>query len=274
MLQMKSSYFLMDKFRLTRVPICENAWLYGLYRWINEAFLAGGCLCRARRYLARMKNALIIGSSGGIGSAVCGALTQQGVEVTGLSRREQGLQITDETSVERCLGALDGPYDLIFVATGALEIAGDRPEKTISQISSDAMMAQFAVNCIGPSLVLKHARRLMPRDRRGVFAALSARVGSIGDNRLGGWYAYRTAKAALNQMLHSAAIELGRTHPQMICAALHPGTVQTEFTRKYVGRHPTVSPNAAAVDLLAVISELTPEQTGGFFDWSGSEVTW
>ena len=221
-----------------------------------------------------MKRALILGSSGGIGSAIAAELIRCNVEVTGLSRREDGLRITDEASVEACLGRLDAGYDLIFVATGALEVAGARPEKTLGQLSAQAMMDQFAVNCIGPSLVLKHARRLMPRDRRGAFVTLSARVGSIGDNRLGGWYAYRTAKAALNQMLHSAAIELARTHPQMICAALHPGTVETEFTRKYVGRHPTVPAAEAAENLLQVIDALTPDQTGGFFDWTGAEVPW
>lgn len=221
-----------------------------------------------------MRRALILGASGGIGSAIAGELIRRNVEVTGLSRRDDGLQITDEASVEACLGRLDAGFDLIFVATGALEIAGARPEKTLGQLSAQAMMDQFAVNCIGPSLVLKHARRLMPRDRRGAFVTLSARVGSIGDNRLGGWYAYRTAKAALNQMLHSAAIELARTHPQMICAALHPGTVETEFTRKYVGRHPTVPAAEAAENLLQVIDALTPDQTGGFFDWTGAEVPW
>jgi NAD(P)-dependent dehydrogenase (short-subunit alcohol dehydrogenase family) len=221
-----------------------------------------------------MKRALILGSSGGIGSAIAGELIRRNVEVTGLSRRDDGLQITEEASVEACLGGLNAGYDVIFVATGALEIAGARPEKTLGQLSAQAMMDQFAVNCIGPSLVLKHARRLMPRDRRGAFVTLSARVGSIGDNRLGGWYAYRTAKAALNQMLHSAAIELARTHPQVICAALHPGTVETEFTRKYVGRHPTVPAAEAAANLLQVIDALTPDQTGGFFDWTGAEVPW
>ena len=221
-----------------------------------------------------MRRALILGASGGIGSAIAGELIRRNLEVTGLSRRDDGLQITDEASVEACLGRLDAGFDLIFVATGALEIAGARPEKTLGQLSAQAMMDQFAVNCIGPSLVLKHARRLMPRDRRGAFVTLSARVGSIGDNRLGGWYAYRTAKAALNQMLHSAAIELARTHPQMICAALHPGTVETEFTRKYVGRHPTVPAAEAAENLLQVIDALTPDQTGGFFDWTGAEVPW
>ena len=221
-----------------------------------------------------MKRALIIGSSGGIGSAIAGELIRRNVEVTGLSRRDDGLQITDEASVEASLGRLDAGYDLIFLATGALEIAGARPEKTLGQLSAQAMMDQFSVNCIGPSLVLKHARRLMSRDRRGVFVTLSARVGSIGDNRLGGWYAYRTAKAALNQMLHSAAIELSRTHPQLICAALHPGTVETEFTRKYVGRQLAVPAAEAAENLLQVINALTPDQTGGFFDWTGAEVPW
>ena len=221
-----------------------------------------------------MKRALIIGSSGGIGSAVAGELIRRNVQVTGLSRRDDGLQITDEASVEASLGRLDAGYDLIFLATGALEIAGARPEKTLGQLSAQAMMNQFSVNCIGPSLVLKHARRLMSRDRRGVFVTLSARVGSIGDNRLGGWYAYRTAKAALNQMLHSAAIELARTHPQLICAALHPGTVETEFTRKYVGRQLAVPAAEAAENLLQVIDALTPDQTGGFFDWTGAEVPW
>jgi len=221
-----------------------------------------------------MKRALIIGSSGGIGSAVAGELIRRNVQVTGLSRRDDGLQITDEASVEASLGRLDAGYDLIFLATGALEIAGARPEKTLGQLSAQAMMDQFSVNCIGPSLVLKHARRLMSRDRRGVFVTLSARVGSIGDNRLGGWYAYRTAKAALNQMLHSAAIELARTHPQLICAALHPGTVETEFTRKYVGRQLAVPAAEAAENLLQVIDALTPDQTGGFFDWTGAVVPW
>ena len=205
---------------------------------------------------------------------MCSALEQLGIVVTRRSRRGDGLQITDETSVDRCVGVLEGPFDLIFVATGALEIGGSRPEKKLEQISVKAMMDQFAVNCIGPSLVLKHAHRLLPRDRRAMFVALSARVGSIGDNRLGGWYSYRTAKAALNQMLHSAAIELARTHPESICAALHPGTVQTDFTRKYAGRNPAALPAEASEKLLKVMDDLTPQHSGGFFDWSGAEVVW
>lgn len=221
-----------------------------------------------------MENALIIGSSGGIGSALTDTLTTRGVIVTGLSRSRDGLDVTDEASVEQALGALEGPFDLIFVATGALEINGAEPEKSLRHITAEAMIDQFKLNTVGPSLVLKHAMRLLPRKGRSVFAALSARVGSIGDNNLGGWYSYRTSKAALNQMLHGAAIELGRTHKDLICVALHPGTVETSFTQKYVANHPTVPAPEAAQNLLSVLDGLTPEQTGKFLDWQGKEVPW
>lgn len=221
-----------------------------------------------------MDRALIIGASGGVGSAVAQALGARGVAVTGLSRARDGLDVTDEASVAAALGPLDGPFDLIFVATGALEIGTARPEKALKQVTPQAMMDQFMLNCVGPSMVLKHAMRLLPRDRRSVFTALSARVGSIGDNRFGGWYAYRTAKAALNQMIHTGAIELARSHREAICVALHPGTVATRFTEKYLGRHPAVPPAEAARNLLSVIDGLTPAETGQFFDWQGERVAW
>lgn len=221
-----------------------------------------------------METALIIGSSGGIGTALTTALTTRGVAVTGLSRSGDGLDVTDEASVKQALGALDSPFDLIFVATGALEIDGAEPEKTLRHITPEAMIDQFRLNTVGPSLVLKHAMRLLPRKGRSVFAALSARVGSIGDNRLGGWYSYRTSKAALNQMIHSGAIELGRNHKDLICVALHPGTVETPFTEKYVGHNPSVPASEAAENLLSVLDGLTPEDTGRFFDWQGKEVPW
>lgn len=220
------------------------------------------------------EHALVIGASGAIGAAVSAALAARGARVTGLSRAADGLDLTDPGAVERCLAALDGPFDLIFVATGALEIGGAGPEKTLRAMDAQAMAAQFALNAIGPALVLRHAARLMPRDRRAVFAALSARVGSIGDNQLGGWISYRASKAALNQILHTAAIELARSHRQAICAALHPGTVRGPLTEKYLGRHPAVAPEAAARNLLGVIDGLTPQDTGGFFDWAGKAVPW
>lgn len=221
-----------------------------------------------------MERALVIGASGGVGSAVASALRARGCDVVGLSRATDALDVTRESSVEAALSALSGPFDLILVATGALEISGNLPEKSLRNLSADAFAAQFALNATGPALVLKHALRLMPRDRRAVFAALSARVGSIGDNRAGGWYSYRAAKAALNQILHTAAIEIARSHPQAVVAALHPGTVATSFTEKYLGRHPAVAPEQAAANLLDVLDGLTPADTGGFRDWAGDTVPW
>ncbi|KUJ78372.1 SDR family NAD(P)-dependent oxidoreductase [Ruegeria profundi] len=221
-----------------------------------------------------MEKALIIGASGGIGQAVCQQLTGRGVAVTALSRSTDGFDLTDPDRVHHILEEIPGPFDLIFVASGALEIKGSEPEKTFRTLSAQAMMDQFALNAVGPALVLRHAARLLPRDRRAVFAVLSARVGSIGDNRLGGWVSYRAAKAAVNQIVHTASIELARTHKQAICVALHPGTVKTEFTRKYLGRHPAVEPDEAAANLLNVTERLTPADTGAFFDWAGKPVPW
>ena len=218
--------------------------------------------------------ALVIGASGGIGAALTKRLQDQGAEVTPLSRSADGLDVTIEASIDAALAPLEGDYDLIFCATGGLSIDGQAPEKTLKHLDATRLAQQFALNAIGPALVLKHALRLMPRDRRSVFAALSARVGSIGDNRAGGWYGYRAAKAALNQFLHTAAIEVARTHPQAIVALLHPGTVATPLTEKYLGRHPSVPPEDSANNLLRVIADLSPEESGAFFDWAGKRVVW
>ena len=217
---------------------------------------------------------LLIGASGGIGAALVEGCRARGDAVTPLSRSADGLDLTDEASVSAVLEAVAGPFDAVFIATGALEIDSASPEKSIRSITQKAMMDQFALNAVGPALVLRHASKLMPRDRRAVFAVLSARVGSIGDNRLGGWISYRSAKAAVNQIVHTAAIELSRSHPQSVCMALHPGTVETPFTEKYLGRHPAVPPEEAASNLLNVVDGLTPAESGGFFDWTGKAVPW
>jgi NAD(P)-dependent dehydrogenase (short-subunit alcohol dehydrogenase family) len=221
-----------------------------------------------------MDTALIIGASGGIGAAVAARLAADDVRVTALSRRADGLDLTDEGSIARGLAALDMPFDMVLVTTGALELGPHRPEKALRQVTPEALAAQFALNATGPLLVLKHALRLMPRDRPSVFAALSARVGSIGDNALGGWYSYRAAKAALNQLIHTAAIEVARSHPQAVVVTLHPGTVETSLTDRYRGDHAAVSPDQAAGHLLAVLTTLTPAQSGGFYDWRGDVVPW
>lgn len=218
--------------------------------------------------------AIVIGASGGIGNAVAGALENRGAEVVRLSRSGTGLDLCREASIAEAASGLNGPFDLILDTTGALEIGGNGPEKTIAAIEPEAMTAQFAVNAIGPALLLKHFHPLLPREGRAVFATLSARVGSIGDNGLGGWISYRAAKAALNQIVRTAAIEIARKRPEAVIVALHPGTVQSALTRKYVGRHPSVPPEEAARNLLAVIDGLGPNESGGFFAWDGKAVPW
>lgn len=221
-------------------------------------------------------SALVIGASGTIGRAMTSALHarygSQGVQT--LSRSVDGFDVLDETCMAVTAGRLSGPFETIFLATGALEIDGHAPEKSLGQITPAGMAQQFSLNAIGPALVLKHFSRHLPKQGRSIFAVLSARVGSIGDNRLGGWHSYRASKAALNQVVRGAAIELGRTRPDAICVALHPGTVQGPLTQKYLGRHPAVSADVAAGHLLRVMDGLDPDDTGGFLDWRGEKVAW
>lgn len=221
-----------------------------------------------------MARSLILGRSGGIGAALAEVCAARGEDVVGLSRSVDGFDITDPASVEEHLGSLEGTFDRIIVATGALDIGDAAPEKTIRAIEKQAMMDQFELNTVGPALVIARAQGLLPRDRRAALAVLSARVGSIGDNRIGGWVSYRAAKAAVNQVVRTAAIELARTHKEAVCVALHPGTVATAFTRKYLGRHPAVSAKEAANNLLNVLDDLAPSQTGQFLDYAGKEVAW
>jgi len=220
-----------------------------------------------------MKKALVIGASGGVGRAVVAELRGRGVEVTTLSRSEDGLDVTDERSVAAALDGVDDDMDLVFVATGALTCTRDTPEKQLGDLGADELLAQVSLNALGPALVLKHWKSRIPRKERFVFAALSARVGSIGDNGLGGWYSYRTSKAALNALLHGAAVELGRTHKHAIVTCLHPGTVATRFTEDYPD-HDKVTPEEAAKNLVDVIDGLDPAQTGQFFDYAAKPIQW
>jgi NAD(P)-dependent dehydrogenase (short-subunit alcohol dehydrogenase family) len=151
---------------------------------------------------------------------------------------------------------------------------GRAPEKTLRAIDGAAMAEVMAVNAVGPALVLSEVPRLLPKAGRSVVAVLSARVGSIGDNRLGGWHSYRASKAALNMIVRGAAVELSRSHREAVCVALHPGTVATRFTEDYRGRHAAVAPEVAAENLLGVMEGLSVADTGGFFDWAGEVVPW
>ena len=214
---------------------------------------------------------LVIGATGGIGAAVADLLGKRG-EVVRRGRSSHGLDVTREPSVEAMFGGLSGVFDLIFVATGALS-SGAGPEKSLRAVTPDEMVAQFRLNTVGPALCLKHGSTFLPRDGRSVFAVLSARVGSIGDNGLGGWYSYRTSKAAVNQVVHSAAIEIGRKRKDAIVIALHPGTVATSFTSGFPA-HDKVTPPEAAANIVRVIAGLSASDTGGFFDWQGARVPW
>lgn len=233
--------------------------------------------------------AAVFGASGGIGAALVEALCasgQYGAVYAGGRRIGQELpagvqgfafDLTQEASIADAAGLIGGPLDLVIVASGVLQDgqAGIAPEKAMRAIDGAAMAKVFAINTIGPALIAKHMVPLLPRDRRCVFAALSARVGSIGDNRLGGWHAYRASKAALNMLVANFAIELARSHPQAVAVTLHPGTVATPLSEPFqrgVPHSQLFSPHASASHLLGVISGLTAGDSGGFFAWDGARL--
>ena len=221
-----------------------------------------------------MERALVIGATGGIGSALANALAGRGSQVTTLSRSGNGLDLRDPAAIERVMGQVEGPFDLMILATGILAPEGRAPEKALAALDGATMAEVMQVNTIGPALVLRHAPRLLPRTGRSRLGVLSARVGSIGDNCLGGWHSYRASKAALNQIVRGTAIELGRTHREAVVAALHPGTVATPFTTAYTPSYGKLHPDEAARRLLTVLDRLSPAQTGRFWDHEGQEVAW
>jgi NAD(P)-dependent dehydrogenase (short-subunit alcohol dehydrogenase family) len=232
-------------------------------------------------------SAVVFGAGGGIGAALVRRLVASGefAAVHAGARcppadLPQGalpfaFDLEDEGSIAAALAALPAPPGLVIVATGLLhdEAAGVAPEKSYRQMRADALARLFAVNAIGPAMIARHALPLLPRDRRAVLAVLSARVGSITDNRLGGWHGYRASKAALNMLVRGFAIEQARTHPQAIIAALHPGTVDTGLSAPFQRGVPAgklFSPDQSAGYLLDVIDGLTPQDSGGLFAWDGT----
>jgi len=227
---------------------------------------------------AEAGQAAVIGAGGGIGGALVAELEAGGGldRVQTFSRRD--FDITDETSIAAAAARLtDGPgaLRLVIDATGFLHGSGQTPEKSMRELSFDGLARSFAQNAIGPALLMKHFLPLLPRRGRAVFATLSARVGSIGDNGLGGWHGYRASKAALNQLVRTAAIELQRSRPDAVCVALHPGTVATPLSAPFAKAGLDVRPpEAAARDLLQVIEGLTPDKSGGFFDHRGDAIPW
>lgn len=182
--------------------------------------------------------------------------------------------LTDPASLATAAASLGSP-DLVIVATGLLHDANRSPEKSLKALDAAEMQRAFAVNTIGPAMIARHVLASAPRDRRMLFAALSAKVGSISDNRLGGWHSYRASKAALNQIIRTLSVELARTHPQCVCVALHPGTVDTNLSRPFqtgVTADKLFSPERAARQLLTVLDSLAPDASGRLIDWDGREI--
>lgn len=219
-----------------------------------------------------MIKALVIGASGGIGQAMVAEMRARGGDVTAVSRAQDGVDVTDAASVDHVLGALDGPFQTIFVATGILAPMGDAPEKQLAAIDADHMVKVFAVNTIGTANILRHLPRLLPKKGRSVTAILTARVGSIADNKIGGWHSYRASKAAANMLIRGAAIELSRTHREALVTAMHPGTVATPFTADYAEKNKTVPADETAKLLCDVMERL--DTTGTFVDYSGAQIPW
>ena len=225
-----------------------------------------------------MTRAIVIGAGGGIGRALAAAIEERGGNVVRLSRRsEPALDLEDDALIAAAAVALAGRgrFDLVIVATGLLHGDGVRPEKSLRDIEGAALDRLFRVNATGPALVMRHFLPLLAKDRRSVFAALSARVGSIGDNRLGGWVGYRASKAALNQVIRTLAIELGRTNPHAVLVGLHPGTVDTPLSTPFqrnVDADRLFTPGQAAGLLLDVIADLAPDDSGHCLDWAGKRI--
>ena len=220
--------------------------------------------------------ALVMGSTGSIGRALVSILEEQiGTEnVTSISRRQNGLNFMEPETIALAAAKQYGEYQLILDATGALEINSNGPEKSFQSLEYNNMLNQFKVNAIGPAMIIKHFMKFLPRTGKAVFVTLSARVGSIEDNKLGGWVSYRSSKSALNQIVKTAAIELTRKNPQSVCIALHPGTVKSKLTERYLGQHPYVEPEVAASNIFRVIEEKSAKDSGGFYDYKGDVIPW
>lgn len=225
--------------------------------------------------------ALVIGASGGIGAALADRLADKGYATVHRATRHGDVVIDYDRPADSAAtisALLDGPpITAILIATGLLHDAsrGAMPEKALREVEPGWLARQMAVNYVGPATVLAQILPRLPRDRAVRVAALGARVGSIADNRLGGWYGYRASKAALHQFIRTAAIEWQRTHARAVLVALHPGTVATALSQPFTragGQQKLLSPAESAAALVDVLGGLPPSQTGRIFDWQGQEI--
>ncbi len=234
-------------------------------------------------------NIAIIGANGAIGQAMITELTQKHpkAQIHAFARQppenqrpnvtHHTIDYSDEESIAEAanVAANKAPLDFVFVATGILHDDTTQPEKSFKALSAKNMQHLYMIDTIVPSLIAKHFLPKLGKKQRAVFAALSARVGSISDNRLGGWYSYRAAKAALNMVIKCAAIEIKRSHKNAIIVGLHPGTVDSKLSAPFQSNVPDgklFSKEHAANQLLSVISSLKETDSGNCFAWDGSQI--
>jgi NAD(P)-dependent dehydrogenase (short-subunit alcohol dehydrogenase family) len=217
---------------------------------------------------------VVVGAGGGIGRALADRAAARG-EVIRLSR--PAIDVDDEATIAAAADAAGDGLSHVIVAAGLLHRDGAGPERDWRQISADWMVESFKVNTVLPALVAKHFLPRLRRDAPALFAVLTARVGSIGDNRLGGWHSYRASKAAANQLVRTLSVELRRKNPAACIVALHPGTVDTGMSKPFqrnVAPERLFTPEASAAHLWAVMDGLGPADSGGFRAWDGAEISW
>ena len=218
--------------------------------------------------------ALIFGANGGIGLAFSKFLENKlGIEnVIKLSRSFNGFEISDEEKILKFSESIEGSFNLIINAIGVLQTTEIGPEKTINAVKQKSMIDMMTINAIGPALLLKNFSKKLDKTKFSVFVNLSARVGSITDNRLGGWISYRSSKAALNQIIKTSSIEINRRNKNAICVGLHPGTVKTRFTEKFQNTTETISPEESVEMMMKVIESLSVDDNGYCFAYDGKVI--
>ncbi len=224
--------------------------------------------------------AVVIGNSGSIGSAIEKELSDQGFKnIIGFNRSSSPrLDLLNEETIAQSAQFIkdqNTPVSLVFDATGLLHDDNNMPEKTYKNIDQIFMRKNFEINVMGPALIMKYFLPLLDKEEKSIFASISAKVGSISDNRYGGWYSYRASKAALNQMIKTASIEMKMKNQNAICLAIHPGTVESKLSKPFQKNDLTIqSPQESASNILKILFNSELSDTGTFYNWDGEKIEW